>query len=174
MNSNDSNTDMSEKMSHLDYTDIELEIGYSKNQEYETEIEREHNSAFIDAKIEDSVNNVYEKTEKAFKKITQDTKKDHAISQVLKAFDLPDDYTQLEVELPLKIIRYLNLRTESSKKVFLVEDLFAFKFATSTPGRYSSQFGQANQKNVINARRLTFPPFSLSHRLFPALIIGCA
>ncbi|GGB47607.1 hypothetical protein F3157_02665 [Virgibacillus dakarensis] len=111
MNNNDSNTDMSEKMGQLDYTDIELEVGYGKNQEYEAEIEREHNSEFIDAKIEDSVNDVYEKGEEAFNdlypkvkklSITQDTKKDDAISQVLKAFDLPDDYTKFEVEITFK------------------------------------------------------------------------
>ncbi|WP_106495100.1 YusW family protein [Lentibacillus sp. Marseille-P4043] len=111
-NSNGENkTDMAEMMGELDYADFELEVSYNNDKEYEVEIEREYNTEFADAKIEDSVNDVYKKGEEAFhdlypkvKKlsITQDTKKAEIVEQVLKAFDLPDDYTKFEVEITFK------------------------------------------------------------------------
>ncbi|MGY0694366.1 YusW family protein [Virgibacillus sp. FSP13] len=111
-NNNDENkTDMAEMMGELDYADFELEASYSNDKEYEVEIEREYNTEFADAKIEDSVNDVYKKGEEAFhdlypkvKKlsITQDTKKAEIIDQILKAFDLPNDYTKFEVEITFK------------------------------------------------------------------------
>ncbi|MEN1968508.1 YusW family protein [Lentibacillus sp. N15] len=100
---------MRDKMKDLDYTDFELEVSYGKNKEYEAEIEQDSGTGDVESEIEDSIkDNIDTKGKEAFDKIypqlknvtiDRDTKKQDAIDQALKAFDLPSDYTKFEIEL---------------------------------------------------------------------------
>lgn len=103
------NDDMLKKMNELNYTDFELEVSYADDQEYEAEIGQE--SGKIKADLEDEIKNIDVKGKDAFNKIypnlkkldvTKDTKKKDVIKQVLSAFDLEDDYEELEVEFRFK------------------------------------------------------------------------
>ncbi|MDY0394417.1 YusW family protein [Virgibacillus halophilus] len=99
--------DMKKMMKNLDFKEIEVEISYGKNKEYEAEIEH-HDNGNIEAEVEDEIHNedisddvkafnsVYPKAKKL--NIDKNTKKQDAIDQVLKAFDLQSDYEKFEVE----------------------------------------------------------------------------
>lgn len=101
-----SNDEMKEKMDKLDYSEIEIEIDYGKDKEYEAEIEQDN--GIIEADLEDELNGIDVKGEEAFNKIyphvekltiDRDTKKRDAIDDVLKAFDLDPDYQEFEVKI---------------------------------------------------------------------------
>ena len=99
--------DMQARMDELDYIEFELEVEYAGDTEYEVEIEQKK-VGLIKAEIEDSLNHVEKKGVEAFNElfplvqelnITQQTKKEDAISKVLTTFDLPTDYTKFDLEI---------------------------------------------------------------------------
>lgn len=116
--SNDSETDFPEKAEHqddmkkmmeaLDFEKIEVEISYGKDKEFELEIEH-HSNGDIEAEVEDELNDIdIDDDLEAFNHIYPDVKKmnidrgmekEEVINQVLKAFDLADDYEEFEVEI---------------------------------------------------------------------------
>lgn len=101
--------DMKSKMDELDYDEFELEVDYGPDSEYEVEIEKDNNR--IESEVEDELNGEYLEGQDAFdniypkvKKLTidQSTNKEEAIEQVLEAFDLNTDYTEIEIEITFK------------------------------------------------------------------------
>ncbi|MFC5603690.1 YusW family protein [Sporosarcina koreensis] len=99
--------DMLQNMDELDYVEFELEVEYAGDKEYEAELETD-SIGTVKAKIEDEVNHVEKNGTEAFDElyplvqkltITQQTNKDEAISQVLKTFNLPTDYTKFDLEI---------------------------------------------------------------------------
>ncbi|WP_339252433.1 YusW family protein [Sporosarcina sp. FSL W8-0480] len=106
-NNDSSNQDMLQSMDELDYAEFELEVEYAGDTEYEVEIETK-SVGNVKAEIEDSLNHVEKNGTEAFDElyplvqkltITQQTNKDEAISEVLKTFNLPEDYTKFDLEI---------------------------------------------------------------------------
>lgn len=103
--------DMQKKMDDLAYNEFELEVEYrDTNGEYETELKKREDGS-IKAKLDDTLNDVQKEGNDAFKdiypiikglSIDQDTSKEDAIKQALEAFDLPEDYTEVELEIDFK------------------------------------------------------------------------
>lgn len=104
----DTNKDqMQADMDQLTFREIDIEISYGKDSEYEAEIDQDDGQP-IEAKVEDEVNGMYLKGQEAFDDLypkvkqldlTKDSPKEETINQVLKAFDLKDDYEKFEVEI---------------------------------------------------------------------------
>ncbi|WP_301108053.1 YusW family protein [Sporosarcina sp.] len=101
---------MQADMDQLTFKEIDIEISYGKDHEYEAEIDQDEGQP-IEVKVEDEVNGVYLKGQEAFDDLypkvkqldlTKDSPKEETISQVLKAFGLKDDYKKLEVEIKFK------------------------------------------------------------------------
>ncbi|NYF25321.1 YusW family protein [Sporosarcina sp. JAI121] len=100
--------DMQKKMDDLEYVDFELSVDYANHhKEYEAELEKNSDNS-IKAEIEDSLNKVKKKGTEAFDElypmvkqltITQQTSKADAIQEVMSTFDLPNDYTEFEMEI---------------------------------------------------------------------------
>ena len=102
--------DMQQKMDEIDYADFGLSVDYANNDEYEAELEKNSNNS-VEAEIDDSLNQVKMKGADAFNElyplvkqltITQKTSKEDAIKEVIKVFNLPDDYRELELEIRFK------------------------------------------------------------------------
>lgn len=103
-----SQDDMKEMMAVLNFSEIEIDISYGSDQDYEAEIDHRDNGD-IEADVEDDVNGIHiEDDLEAFNElypkvkqldITQDTAKEDVIQQVLQAFDLKDDYEKFDVEI---------------------------------------------------------------------------
>ena len=104
----DSTTDnMKAEMDKLSFKEIQIEVLYSGDKEYEADIEQDENEP-IEAKVEDEVNGVYLKNQEAFDDLypkvkqldlTKDSTKQEAIDQVLKVFGLDANYEKIEVEI---------------------------------------------------------------------------
>ncbi|MBY0224098.1 YusW family protein [Mammaliicoccus sciuri] len=99
--------DMKADMDKLSFREIEVEISYGNDIEYEAEIEQDRNEP-IKAKVEDEVNQVYLKGQEAFDdlypkveqlQLTKDSTNEETINQVLKAFGLKSDYQKFDVEI---------------------------------------------------------------------------
>lgn len=107
--SNDQEDDqayMKEKMDELDFYEIEVEVEYENNLEYEAEIERDDDH--YEAELEDDLNNIDIRGLEAFEEIyplaealdlSSDSSDEEAIDEVLEVFDLPDDYEEIEIEI---------------------------------------------------------------------------
>ncbi len=98
------------KMDEIDYADFGLSVDYANNDEYEAELEKNSDNS-VEAQIDDSLNQVKMKGADAFNElyplvkqltITQKTSKEDAIKEVIKVFNLPDDYRELELEIRFK------------------------------------------------------------------------
>lgn len=98
---------MQDKMAELDFYEIEVEVSYGKDKEYEAEIEKDENRP-IKAEIEDEINDEYFKGREAFDLIYANAKKlslssdsaqQEVIDQVMDAFALPQNYTKVEIEI---------------------------------------------------------------------------
>ena len=109
-NATTSNKDDMQKMDEIDYADFGLSVDYANNDEYAAELEKNSNNS-VEAKIDDSLNQVKMKGTDAFNElyplvkqltITQKTSKEDAIKEVIKVFNLPDDYKELELEIRFK------------------------------------------------------------------------
>ena|SRR5699024_610501 len=105
-NESSDQSSMESKMKELDYKEFDLEVEYANHKEYEAEIEQDHGK--IESSLEDELNNVDVEGQEAFDKIypnvkeldiEKDTEKSEVISQILKAFDLKDNYKEFEVEI---------------------------------------------------------------------------
>lgn len=98
---------MQADMDQLTFKEIDIEVSYGRNNEYEAEIDQDEGQP-IEAKVEDEVNGVYLKGQEAFDDLypkvkeldlTKDSTKEETINQLLKAFGLKNNYTKLEVEI---------------------------------------------------------------------------
>ena len=95
------------KMDKLSFQEIELEISYGNDQEYEAEIEQDDNEP-VKAKVEDELKDVYLKDQEAFDELyprvenldlTKDSSDQETIDAILNAFNLQNDYEKFEVEI---------------------------------------------------------------------------
>ncbi|AXI08072.1 hypothetical protein CV093_03520 [Oceanobacillus sp. 143] len=98
---------MKSQMEKLDFSEIDLEVTYEEQKEYEAEINYD-NSGFIGGEVDDDINNEHLRGKAAFDSIYQkaknltiskDTNKRDVIDQVLKSFDLPADYIKFDLEI---------------------------------------------------------------------------
>ncbi|HLR09630.1 MAG TPA: YusW family protein [Bacillota bacterium] len=96
---------MKNKLEQLGYKEIEIEVSYGDDKEYEAEIEQ---NSMVTAELEDELNDEYLKGMEAFDAIypyaeqlslTPNTDMETAINAVLDAFDLDADYEQFELEI---------------------------------------------------------------------------
>lgn len=100
--------DMKKMMTDLNFQEIEIEISYGPDNEYEAKIEH-HDNGDVEAEVEDELNNVkIEDDLEAFNhiypkvkqlNITQDAANEEVIQEVLSAFDLEDNYEDFKVEI---------------------------------------------------------------------------
>ncbi|MEI3611842.1 YusW family protein [Pseudogracilibacillus sp. SO30301A] len=98
---------MREKMAELNFSEIDIDVEYQGGKEFEAEIDQDRNEPIL-AKVEDDLNNVYLRGREAFDHIferankldvTSNSTKQQIIDQVLNAFDLPNDYIKIDVEI---------------------------------------------------------------------------
>lgn len=99
--------DMQAMLEILDFYEIELEVSYGPDQEFEVEIEH-HSNGDVEAEVEDELNDVDLNDDvEAFNyiypyvknlKVSKDMDKQSVIDAVLQAFDLEADYEKFEVE----------------------------------------------------------------------------
>ena len=94
-------------MAKLDFSEIDVEVSYGEQKEYEAEITYD-NSGFIGGEVDDDINNEHLRGKVAFDSIYQkaknltiskDTNKKDAIDQILKSFNLPADYNKFELDI---------------------------------------------------------------------------
>lgn len=99
--------EMKSQMAKMDFSEIDLEVSYEGQKEYEAEINYD-NSGAIGGEVDDDINNEHLRGKEAFDSIYQkvknltiskDTDKRDAIDQVLKSFNLPADYNQFDLEI---------------------------------------------------------------------------
>ncbi|PIC86792.1 hypothetical protein CSV72_06720 [Sporosarcina sp. P20a] len=104
---NSATGDMQAEMDKLSFKEIELDVSYGKDKEYEAEIEQDENEP-IKAKVEDELNEIYLKGQEAFDDVyskvknldvTKDSSQQETIDSILKAFNLQADYEKFEVEI---------------------------------------------------------------------------
>lgn len=90
----------------FDFTHFSLDVEYSMTESFEAEYENEQSG--VEASIEDDVNGenvygdeAYTRLEPIFQAFTFDasTADDEVIAEVLRAFNLKEDYTDLELEV---------------------------------------------------------------------------
>lgn len=98
---------MQEKMDQLTIREIEIDVSYGKDREYEAGIEQDKGRP-IEAAVEDELNGVYLKGEEAFDdlypkvqqlNLTKDSTKEETVEQVLRIFNLESNYEKFEVEI---------------------------------------------------------------------------
>lgn len=108
---NPNQDDMLSKMEELNYTDFELDIEYANNETYEAELKTEKQHQRIDVEIDDDLNGVRLERDEAFDilyplvaelNINQDTSKEDTIADVLKVFNLPENYKKFEIEITFR------------------------------------------------------------------------
>ncbi|MCW1928655.1 YusW family protein [Bhargavaea beijingensis] len=99
--------EMRKKMESLDYTEFELEVEYTNDEEYEAQLELKSDGSVV-AGYEDDMNGVKKEGIKAFNdlyplvgqlELTPSSNQEEEIRKVLSAFSLPDDYTDFSLEL---------------------------------------------------------------------------
>lgn len=95
------------QMERLPFTEFELEVKYDNDIEFEAEVERE-SDGFYKVKLEDEIDNINLKGREAFEHIypnlknitfTNEADKKEIFDNVLSAFDLAEDYSEIEVEI---------------------------------------------------------------------------
>ncbi|WP_338472621.1 YusW family protein [Niallia sp. XMNu-256] len=99
--------EMKSQMAKLDFSEIDLEVTYPEQKEYEAEINYD-NSGAIGGEVDDDLNNQRLRGKDAFDNIYQkvknlaiskNTNERDAIDQVLSSFDLPADYTEFDLDI---------------------------------------------------------------------------
>ena len=115
--------EMKSKMAKLDFSEIDLEVSYREQKEYEAEINHD-SSGFVGGEVDDDINNEHLRGRAAFDSIYQkaknltiskDTNKKDAIDQTLKLFDLPADYIKFELEIIFNDgtkLKYMDLKRD--------------------------------------------------------------
>ena len=113
--------DMKEMMKALDFYEFELDVSYADDKEFEIDIEH-HSNGDVEAEVEDELNDkhinddleafnyIYPNAKKL--NVSEDMDKQDAIDQVLKAFDLPDDYREIEIEFEFEEGRKVKFEDE--------------------------------------------------------------
>src|SRR5699024_7707357 len=113
--------DMKKMLEDLDFYEFELEVSYGSDKEFEIEIEH-HSNGDVEAEVEDELNDkninddleafnyIYPNAKKL--NVSKDMDKQDAIDQVLKAFDLPDDYREIEIEFEFEEGRKVKFEDE--------------------------------------------------------------
>lgn len=109
-NDDNSNKDeqsyMEEKLANSYFREIDVEIKYENGKEYEFEIDNDE--GFIKAKLEDDLERKELRGIEAFDlifdqmeplNISHDSSFDDVTNQIIKAFNLPDDYIKVDVEI---------------------------------------------------------------------------
>lgn len=100
---------MKEQMDMLHFTEFELEVDYPEQKEVDAEIDQ-HSNGDIEATLDDDLNNKHLRGREAFDEIyplistldiSVDSTKEEVINQFIKAFDLPENYLEIEVEITL-------------------------------------------------------------------------
>ena len=90
----------------FDFTHFSLDVDYAGTQEFDVEYENEQTG--VEASYEDDVNNeklygndAYARLESVFQsfKFDKNTTEDEVIKEVLNAFNLPEDYQKLDLEV---------------------------------------------------------------------------
>ncbi|MEI3607397.1 YusW family protein [Pseudogracilibacillus sp. SE30717A] len=98
---------MKEKMDELNFTAISIEVKYSDGKEFEANIDQDRNEP-IEAELEDELTNNHVTGKAAFDQIyvkikdlnlKSDSEQQHVIDQILKAFDLPKDYSIIDIDI---------------------------------------------------------------------------
>lgn len=99
--------EMKSQLEKLDFSEIDLEVSYGEQKEYEAEINHD-NSGFIGGEVDDDINNEHLSGKAAFDSIyskvkqltiSKDMNKKDTIHQILNSFDLPADYNRFELEI---------------------------------------------------------------------------
>ena len=103
---NGNNTVTNANNDSFDFTHFSLDVDYSEAQDFDVEYENEQSG--VEASYEDNVNNeqlygndAYDRLESVFQsfKFDKNTSDDEVISEVLKAFNLPEDYQKFDLEI---------------------------------------------------------------------------
>lgn len=90
----------------FDFTHFSLDVDYSEAQDFDVDYENEQSG--VEASYEDNVNNeqfygndAYDRLESVFQsfKFDKNTSDDEVISEVLNAFNLPEDYQKFDLEV---------------------------------------------------------------------------
>lgn len=90
----------------FNFTHFSLDVKYANSQKYEAEFKNEPSA--VEAEVEDTIHNehlkgnaAYEKLEPYLKSLTFDssTQDSAVITEVLKAFGLPEDYAEFDLEV---------------------------------------------------------------------------
>lgn len=99
-------TDTEQNRDLFAFTSFDLDVDYKDNKSYEVSYENENSG--MEAEIEDTVNNEKLNGDHAFEQLkpifenfsfNKDTPEDEVIAEVLSAFELAEDYQQLELEV---------------------------------------------------------------------------
>lgn len=103
--------EMKQMLDALHFTKVEVEVDYPNGQEFEIEIKQKKDGT-IKAEVEDELNAFeIEDHLKAFNylfpfvkelTITQETPRDEALDEIIRIFDLPEDYHEIEAEFTFK------------------------------------------------------------------------
>lgn len=99
--------DKNEKMEQLEFAEIDLDVEYDDNKDYNAEIEKKSSGEYK-SELEDELNNQYLKGDEAFNhiypmaeklNINSDSTKEEVIKEILQAFELEENYREFEVEI---------------------------------------------------------------------------
>jgi len=98
---------MRKKLAEVDFRDIEIEVDYAQGKEFEAEIDYHENKP-VKAKVENELNNELMSGKEAFDFIfdrvsdidfSSGRSDADIIADVIAAFDLPEDYVKIEIEV---------------------------------------------------------------------------
>lgn len=103
--------EIKKKMAETNYDEFELEASYPGNKEYEAEIDKEDETGNYQVTLQDELNGqkfdgkgafdiIYPKLKKL--NIDGSTSRENAVSQVMSAFNLPQNYEKIEISFTLK------------------------------------------------------------------------
>lgn len=107
-NVNEDDEYIESQMKNLNFTEIEIDISYGEDRDFELSIDRDDDTGRYEIEIEDDINNTLFKGREALDQIfprletleiTKDSEDMDVIEQVLNAFDLPDDYHEFDIEV---------------------------------------------------------------------------
>lgn len=110
-NVNEDDEYIESQMKNLNFTEIEIDISYGENRDFELSIDRDDDTGRYEIEFEDDINNIFSKGREALDQIfprletleiTKDSDNMDVIEQVLNAFDLPDDYIEFDIEVTFK------------------------------------------------------------------------
>lgn len=105
-NQDTKNDEQKTQTASIPFTSFDLDVDYGNFKSFEVEYENETDG--MEAKIEDEVNNRTIKGDEAFQemqsrfenfKFTKDSSTDEVIAEVMKSFDLKEDYKQFDLEI---------------------------------------------------------------------------